>query len=121
MEDLAVTCPLVPNASRLISGSCSSPRNFALGFLRTPPRDDALALWLTFGSTYTWCQDLHPTGFVPCTAHTLEITGTQREPRSGLLPLRVRVERLVRPQLRSSRSIFGCLTATFRSVRAAPV
>ena len=75
MEDLTVTCPLVPNTSRLISGFCSSSRDFALGFLRTPPRDDALALWLTFGSTYTWCQDFHPTGFVPCTAHTLEITG----------------------------------------------
>src|ERR1035437_6450915 len=69
MEDLTVTCPLVPNASRLISGFSSSPRDFALGFLCTPPRDDALALWLTFGSTYTWCRDFHPTGFVPCTAH----------------------------------------------------
>src|SRR5664279_6590870 len=75
MEDLTVTCPLVPNASRLISGFCSSSRDFALGFLRTPPRDDALALWLTFGSTHTWCQDFHLTGFVPCTAHTSEFTG----------------------------------------------
>ena len=50
MEDFAVTCPLVPDASRLISGFCSSPRDFALVFLRTPPRNDALALWLTFGS-----------------------------------------------------------------------
>jgi hypothetical protein len=50
MEDFAVTCPLVPNASRLISGFCSSPRSFGLGFLQTPPRGDALALLLAFGS-----------------------------------------------------------------------
>lgn len=31
IEDFAVTCPLVPNASRLISGFCSSPCDFALG------------------------------------------------------------------------------------------
>ena len=50
MEDFTVTCPLVPNASRLISGFCSSPRSFGLGFLQTPPRSDALALLLAFGS-----------------------------------------------------------------------
>ena len=50
MEDFAVTCPLVPNASRLLSGFCSSPRRFGLGFLQTPPRNDALALLLAFGS-----------------------------------------------------------------------
>ena len=45
---------------------------FRLGLAyRTPPRDDALVLCLTFGSANTWCQDFHPTGFVPCTAHTL--------------------------------------------------
>ena len=33
MEEFAVTCPLVPGASRLISGFCSSPRNFGLDFL----------------------------------------------------------------------------------------
>ena len=36
MEDFAVTCPLVPNASRPLSGFCSSPRRFGLGFLQTP-------------------------------------------------------------------------------------
>jgi len=50
MEDFAVTCPLVPNVPHLISGSCSSSRSFGLGFLQTPPRDDALALLLAFGS-----------------------------------------------------------------------
>jgi hypothetical protein len=50
MEDFAVTCPLVPNASRLISGFCSSSRSFGLGFLQTPPHGDALALLLAFGS-----------------------------------------------------------------------
>ena len=38
MEDFAVTCPLVPGVPHLVSGSCSSPRTFGLGFLRTPPR-----------------------------------------------------------------------------------
>jgi hypothetical protein len=45
--------PLAPDASRLISGFCSSPRSFGLGFLQTPPRDDALALLLAFGSAKT--------------------------------------------------------------------
>jgi len=53
MEDFAVMYPLVPDASRLLSGFCSSPRSFGLGFLQTPPRDDALALLLAFGSAYT--------------------------------------------------------------------
>jgi len=53
--------PLAPDASRLISGfsrragpRCSSPRSFGLDFLQTPPRDDALALLLAFGSAKTW-------------------------------------------------------------------
>ena len=54
MEDFAVTCPLAPDASRLISGFCSSSRSFGLDFLQTPPRDDALALLLAFGSAKTW-------------------------------------------------------------------
>ena len=37
MEDFAVTCPLLPGAPHLISGSCSSPRACGLGFLQTPP------------------------------------------------------------------------------------
>jgi hypothetical protein len=70
MEDFAVTCPLVPDASRLISGFCSSPRSFGLGFLQTPPRDDALALLLAFGSAKTWLSDFHRHSYVPCPAHT---------------------------------------------------
>jgi len=54
MEDFAVTYTLVPDASRLISGFCSSPRRFGLDFLQTPPHDDALALLLAFGSAKTW-------------------------------------------------------------------
>ena len=50
MEGFAVTCPLAPDVPRLISGFCSSPRSFGLGFLQTPPHDDALALLLAFGS-----------------------------------------------------------------------
>ena len=51
MEDFVVTCQLVPGVPHLISDSCSSPRTFGLAFLQTPPRDDALGLLLTFGST----------------------------------------------------------------------
>src|SRR5512147_2451874 len=39
MEDFTVTCPLVLSAPHLISGSCSSPRAFGLGFLQTLPHD----------------------------------------------------------------------------------
>ncbi len=51
LEDFVVTCQLVPSVPHLRSGSCTSPRTFGLGFLQTPPRDDALGLFLTFGST----------------------------------------------------------------------
>ena len=71
MEDFAVTCRLVLSVSHLISGSCSSPRAFGLGFLQTPPRDDALALLLAFGSASTWYRDFHPVSSVPCPAHTM--------------------------------------------------
>ncbi len=70
MEDFVVTSQLVPGVPLLLSGSCSSPRTFGLGFLQTPPHDDALALLLAFGSAYTWRQDFHPTSSVPCPAHT---------------------------------------------------
>jgi len=50
MEGFAVTCPLAPDASRLISDFCSSPRSFGFSFLQTPPRGDALAVSLAFGS-----------------------------------------------------------------------
>src|SRR5512147_653450 len=92
MEDFEVTCPLVPSVPHLISGSCSSPRAFGLGFLQTPPRDDALALLLAFGSSYTWHRDLHPTSSVPCLAHTLPLQRVVRqlpaknsEPRTALV------------------------------------
>src|SRR5574340_1174169 len=87
MEGFAVTCPLAPDASRLISSFCSSPRGFVLCFLRTPPRGDALALRLPFGSAHTWDRDFHPAGFVPCTAHTLLVTGL---PEAGPVDQRVR-------------------------------
>ena len=70
LEDFTVTCPLVPDAPRLISGSCSSPRSFGFGFLQTPPRDDALAVSLAFGSAKTWLPDSHRHSYVPCPAHT---------------------------------------------------
>ena len=86
MEDFAVTCRLVPDVPHLVSGSCSSPRAFGLGFLQTPPRGDALALLLAFGSAFTWREDFHLARSVPCLAHT------QRSPARGT---RVRVDRHV--------------------------
>jgi hypothetical protein len=70
-----VTCPLAPSVPHLLSGSCSSPRAFGLGFLQTPPHDDALALLLAFGSANTWHEDLHLASSVPCPAHTLAVSG----------------------------------------------
>jgi len=61
--------------SRLRRDSCSSPRAFGLGFLQTPPRGDALALLLAFGSANTWREDLHLASPVPCPAHTPELGG----------------------------------------------
>ncbi len=78
MEDFAVTCQLVPVIPHLESGSCTSPRIFGLGFLQTPPRDDALALLLTLGSANTWHGDLHPASYVPCLAHTPEAAAISR-------------------------------------------
>lgn len=78
MEDFAVTCPLVPDAPRLISGSCSSPRSFGFSFLQTLPRGNALAVLLAFGSAKTWLPDLHRHSYVPCPAHTFEFTGAAR-------------------------------------------
>ena len=83
MEDFLVTCPLVPDVPHLISGSCSSPRTFGLGFLQTLPHDNALALLLTFGSTNTWYEDFHLASPVPCPAHTLRISG-QHHAADGL-------------------------------------
>ena len=65
MEDFTVTCPLVPSVPHLVSGFCSSPRAFALDFLPTPPRDDAVALSLPFGFSYTWREDFHLASYVP--------------------------------------------------------
>jgi len=81
MEGFAVTCPLAPDAPRLISGFCSSPRSFGFSFLQTSPRGDALAVSLAFGSAKTWLSDFHQHSYVPCSAHTLSTSGgAQRRP-----------------------------------------
>ena len=77
MEAFAVACPLAPDAPRLLSGFCSSSRSFGLGFLQTPPRDDALALLLAFGSAKTWQSDFHRLSNVPCPAHTSALKGAR--------------------------------------------
>jgi hypothetical protein len=107
MEDFAVTCPLVPDVSHLRSGSCSSPRSFALGFLQTPPRGDALALSLAFGSATTWQEDFHLPSFVPCPAHTLAITGSKK---SGTTLFAVRVDGVV-----SHLEIYFCRASSIRT------
>jgi len=80
MEDFAVIPPvagLVPGVPPLVSGSCASPRAFGLGFLQTPPRGDALALLLAFGSAITWREDSHLARSVPCLAHTFALSGAR--------------------------------------------
>jgi hypothetical protein len=101
MEGFAVTCPLAPSVPHLVSGSCSSPRAFALELplrcapllqascsplpcglpLPTPPHGDAVALSLPFGFSFTWRGDLHPTRYVPCPAHTFTLTVSATRPR----------------------------------------
>src|SRR3990172_2235634 len=106
MEDFAVTCPLVPNVPHLRSGSYTSPRAFGLGFLQTPPHDDALALLLAFGSSYTWHRDFHPTRSVSCLAHTSAFNRRRRRSvatqswTSPGQPLRDQLESIARRYLR---------------------
>src|SRR5207249_1288328 len=50
--------------------------------LQTPPHDDALALLLAFGSSFTWLGDFHPDSSVPCLARTFALSGRRR--RSAL-------------------------------------
>jgi len=73
MEDFVVACPLVPGLSRLVSGSCSSPRAFVPRFLQTPPHGDALALPLSFASTWL-DRGLSPPSVETCPAHTHPVT-----------------------------------------------
>ena len=91
MEDFVVTCPLVPSVPHLRSGSCTSPRIFGLGFLQTPPHDDALALLLTLGSANTWYEDFHLTSYVPCLAHTPRLS-------SGLILYQVTKDLYIKPR-----------------------
>jgi len=84
-------CPLVPSVPHLVSGSCSSPRAFALGFLQTSPHNDALALSLPFGFSFTWREDFHLASCVPCPAHTARITcrGVERGKAARNTPVSV--------------------------------
>jgi hypothetical protein len=69
----------------------TSPRAFGLGFLQTPPHDDALALLLTFGSANTWYEDFHLASSVPCPAHTRRLRGGGHNVAAILLqPVRLR-------------------------------
>jgi hypothetical protein len=61
---------IVAKAHRPASLECPDAELVEVGFLQTPPHDDALALLLTLGSANTWYGDLHPISYVPCLAHT---------------------------------------------------
>lgn len=63
----------LPSAFSLRCSSCTSGPGFASGFLQTPPRDDALALLLAFGSAKTWQSDFHRLSNAPCPAHTFTV------------------------------------------------
>ena len=77
---------LVCRGQHLRSRACSSPRACGWGFLQTPPRDDALALLLAFGSANTWHEDFHLARSVPCPAHTPGMSrAVQRVRSSGWL------------------------------------
>jgi hypothetical protein len=69
VKDFVVAGPLVPGVSRLLSGSCSSPRVFVPRVLQPSPRDDALALPFSFGLP---CLErgLAPPRTKTCPAHT---------------------------------------------------
>ena len=67
LDGIPVRLPVRSHADR-------SPRAFGLGVLQTPPRGDALALLLAFGSAITWREDFHLGRSVPCLAHTLRIS-----------------------------------------------
>ncbi|HUW27596.1 MAG TPA: hypothetical protein VMV97_03200, partial [Sulfuriferula sp.] len=54
------------------------PRSFGFSFLQTLPRDNALAVLLAFGSAKTWLPDFHRHSYVPCPAHTCELSGLAR-------------------------------------------
>jgi hypothetical protein len=85
-----VPCQLVPRVLPLVSGSCASPHTCAPRCLQTPPRDDALARPVSFGSTYTWTGDFRPPSTTTWPAHPGQV---QR--RGSLRPL----QRAVRPYL----------------------
>ncbi len=68
----------------ILSVSSSWHRIFGLGFLQTPPHNDALALLLTLGSANTWYRDLHPVSHVPCLAHTSQISRPKKQSEAAL-------------------------------------
>src|SRR5262249_44616893 len=123
MEDLVVACPLVPGLSRLVSGSYSSPRAFVPRFLRTPPRGDALALPLSFASTWL-DRGLSPPSIETCPAHTAPLTcpARARELRSSKNQNGGpgQVQRLVRPAFVIARPLGSSPFVPPRFGRVAP-
>ena len=89
MEDFAVTCALVPGGpTPRIRFLCVAPRIW-IELPPDPPRGDALALLLAFGSATTWREDFHLARSVPCLAHTF---GSQAAARQRRRPLELGVK-----------------------------
>ena len=106
MEGFAVTCPLAPNAPRLRFGFCTSPHSFGFSFLQTPPRGDALAVLLAFGSAKTWLPDFHRHSYVPCPAHTFAITGSEKRCDKGAPLFTARVDGVIRVRFFHATCVF---------------
>ena len=103
-----VTCTLAPSVPHLISRSCSSPRTFGVGFPQTPPRDDALALLLAFGSANTWRKDLPLTSSVPCPAHTHKLSSPARRVGHEVAEANVRAGSAAAPDCVKTRHFRNC-------------
>ena len=74
--------PLAPAPSHLLSSFCSSPRNFAYGFLQTPPHGDSPCLSANLRLCVNLVSGLSPdeSGAMPGTL----ITWSAWAPRSGV-------------------------------------
>ena len=99
--DFATSCPLVRPMGRLISGCCSSDRDFAPRFLQTVPRGSALALHSCFTSIRLH-RGLSPPGCWTCPAHRTLRAAQARWPAAILDRDGARRPAVVRPGRRNS-------------------
>src|SRR2546428_12680244 len=85
--DFEDICLLIQRG-RLVSGFCTSGQRFACGFLRTPPRDDALAVRLTVPPVGS-VEDLHLQVSAPCRAPKAKPPGDCRAERHDSSELQI--------------------------------